>query len=109
MWYCAPVKDVANLQKQGLSSQRYHMPRMLFFNNKDPDSKFLNKKVREAVEYALDKPAIAKALGFGYYLPHPGLCRPATGDTTPISRAGSTTRQRRSSFWRRQATLTGSR
>jgi peptide/nickel transport system substrate-binding protein len=69
MWYQAPVREVSNLEKQGLLSVRYVMPRMLFFNNKDGDSKFQNKKLREAVEYAIDKPAIAKALGFGYYIP----------------------------------------
>lgn len=69
MWYRAPVKDVANLEKLGFASQRYVMPRMLFFNNKDADSKFQNKKLREAVEYGIDKQAIAKALGFGYYTP----------------------------------------
>jgi peptide/nickel transport system substrate-binding protein len=69
MWYSAPVRDVANLEKQGFLSQRYGMPRMIFFNTKDPESKFQNKKVREAVEYGLDKGAMAKALGFGYYTP----------------------------------------
>jgi ABC-type transport system substrate-binding protein len=69
MWYQAPVREVANLEKQGLLSVRYPMPRMLLLNNKDTDAKFQNKKLREAVEYALDKPAIAKALGFGYYVP----------------------------------------
>jgi ABC-type transport system substrate-binding protein len=69
MWYQAPVREVANLEKQGLLSVRYPMPRMLLLNNKDADSKFQNKKLREAVEYAIDKPTIAKALGFGYYTP----------------------------------------
>jgi peptide/nickel transport system substrate-binding protein len=34
-----------------------------------PDSPLLKKKVLEAIEYALDRPAIAKALGFGQYEP----------------------------------------
>ncbi len=34
-----------------------------------PDSPLLKKKVLEAIEYALDRPAIAKALGFGTYEP----------------------------------------
>jgi ABC-type transport system substrate-binding protein len=34
-----------------------------------PDSPLLKKKVLEAIEYALDRPAIAKALGFGHYEP----------------------------------------
>ncbi len=65
-----PEKSQIELEKRGLVRQSgYGMPRMLFINNKDPNSKFQNKKLREALEYALDRPAIAKALGFGYYVP----------------------------------------
>lgn len=35
----------------------------------DPNSPLSNKKVREAIEYALDREAIAKAVGFGKYEP----------------------------------------
>jgi len=38
-------------------------------NAKDPKSPLANKKVREAIEYALDRPAIAKSIGFGKYEP----------------------------------------
>jgi ABC-type transport system substrate-binding protein len=70
IWINIPVKDQADLEKKGLIRQSgYGLPRMIFMNNKDPNSKFTNQKVREAVEYALDKPAMAKALGFGYYIP----------------------------------------
>jgi ABC-type transport system substrate-binding protein len=34
-----------------------------------PDSPLLKKEVREAIEYALDRPAIAKAIGFGQFEP----------------------------------------
>jgi peptide/nickel transport system substrate-binding protein len=34
-----------------------------------PDSPLLKKKVLEAIEYALDRPAIAKGVGFGTYEP----------------------------------------
>jgi peptide/nickel transport system substrate-binding protein len=69
-WGGAPVKDQADLEKKGFIRQSgYGLPRMIYMNNKDPNSKFVNQKVREAVEYALDKAAIAKALGFGYYTP----------------------------------------
>jgi peptide/nickel transport system substrate-binding protein len=40
-------------------------PYTIYINNKDPNSKFQDKKLREAVEYAIDKAAISKALGFG--------------------------------------------
>jgi len=38
-------------------------------NAKDPDSPYAKKKVREALEYALDRPTIAKMLGQGKYEP----------------------------------------
>jgi peptide/nickel transport system substrate-binding protein len=38
-------------------------------NSNDPKSPFANKKVREAIEYALDRPAIAKMVGYGKYEP----------------------------------------
>ena len=34
---------------------------------KDPKSPYANKKVREALEYAVDRPTMAKTLGFGKY------------------------------------------
>ena len=70
VWIGAPAKDQADLEKKGLIRQSgYGTPRIIYLNNKDPNSKFANQKVREAVEYAIDKPAMAKALGFGYYTP----------------------------------------
>ena len=38
-------------------------------SSSNPKSPYSNKKVREAVEYALDRPAIAKMLGFGKFEP----------------------------------------
>ncbi len=70
IWTGVPVKDQADLEKKGFIRQSgFGMPRMIYLNTKDPNSKFQNLKVREAVEYAIDKAAIAKALGYGYYTP----------------------------------------
>jgi|WetSurMetagenome_2_1015567.scaffolds.fasta_scaffold51202_2 peptide/nickel transport system substrate-binding protein len=70
MWTNAPVKDQADLEKKGFVRQSgFGTPRMIYFNTKDPNSRFQNKKLREAIEYAIDKAAIAKALGYGYYTP----------------------------------------
>ncbi len=70
MWVQPPVRDQADLEKKGFIRQSgYGLPRMIYLNNKDPNAKFQNLKLREAVEYALDKAAMAKALGFGYYTP----------------------------------------
>jgi ABC-type transport system substrate-binding protein len=38
-------------------------------NAKDPKSPYVNKKVREAVEYAIDRQAIAKSIGLGKFEP----------------------------------------
>ena len=35
----------------------------------NPDSPWANQKVREAVEYAIDREAIAKGMGYGYWKP----------------------------------------
>ena len=70
MWVQPPVNNQAEFEKMGfIRHSGYGLPRMIYLNNKDPQSKFKNKKLREAVEYAIDKVAIAKALGFGYYTP----------------------------------------
>jgi ABC-type transport system substrate-binding protein len=50
---------------------------LIWPNTANPNSKWKDKRLREALEYALDKEAIAKALGFGLYkslksLPHEG-------------------------------------
>lgn len=70
MWYQTPVKYQAELEKKGFKRQSgYGLPRMIYINTKSEDSKFKDKRLRYAIEYALDKPAMAKALGFGYYVP----------------------------------------
>jgi ABC-type transport system substrate-binding protein len=58
------------LEKKGFVRQSgFGLPRVILMNLKDPNFKFQNKKLREAIEYAIDKPAIAKALGVCYYTP----------------------------------------
>jgi len=59
--------ETAGLIRQATSV--YGGPVGILPNNMDTDSKFTNLKLREAVEYAIDKSAIAKALGFGYSVP----------------------------------------
>jgi peptide/nickel transport system substrate-binding protein len=71
MWgYPVPVKDQVDLEKKGFIRQSgFGTPIIIDINNKSPDAKFKDKRLREAIEYALDKPSIAKALGLGYYTP----------------------------------------
>jgi peptide/nickel transport system substrate-binding protein len=71
MWLGAPVKDQADLTKKGLKRQALWagLPNIIYLNNAKTGAPTANLKVREAIEYALDKPAMAKALGFGFYAP----------------------------------------
>jgi peptide/nickel transport system substrate-binding protein len=67
----APAKDQVELMKKGFKRQA-SWPALGFAiwpNTANPNSKWKDKRLREAVEYALDKEAIAKALGFGLYKP----------------------------------------
>jgi len=65
------VNIILDLQRKGLKVN--WGPGMLWAllpnSNKprNPSSPLADKKVREAIEYAIDRPAIAKALGFGQY------------------------------------------
>jgi peptide/nickel transport system substrate-binding protein len=42
----------------------------------DPDSPFADKMVREALEYAIDKEAVAEVMGYGLYKPVTQMCSP---------------------------------
>jgi ABC-type transport system substrate-binding protein len=69
-WLGTPIKDQVDLEKKGLI--RKSGPGnfgCIVPNIANPESKWKDKRLRQALEYALDKPAIAKALGFGYYSP----------------------------------------
>jgi ABC-type transport system substrate-binding protein len=39
----------------------------MIFDSANADSPFSNKKVRQAVDYAIDKEALVKAKGYGYW------------------------------------------
>ena len=77
LWRTPPVREQAALSKTDLVRKSYWTGEdsMIYLNTKNPESPTYNKKVREAIEYAIDKPAIAKATGFGFggpiYLFHP--------------------------------------
>jgi len=71
IWQNADAQAQAEMIDKGIEVQtgwsgfEYH----LMPNTKSPDSVFKDLKVREAVEYALDRPAISEAIGFGRYVP----------------------------------------
>jgi peptide/nickel transport system substrate-binding protein len=45
------------------------MHALLQFNSTDPKSPWSDKRMREALEYAVDKPALAKSVGRGFFIP----------------------------------------
>jgi peptide/nickel transport system substrate-binding protein len=69
MWKSgATAKDCIDLAGQGFDVvQRSASVYFLAWDSLTPSSPFNNQKVREAAEYALDRPAIAKAVGYGSY------------------------------------------
>ncbi len=69
-WEGGTITQWADLSKKGFKLQGSSgLPTTIYINNKDATSKFTDQRVREAVEYALDRPAMAKALGQGYFVP----------------------------------------
>jgi ABC-type transport system substrate-binding protein len=74
MWHSPPIEYWSDFQAKGFKlHSEGGFAQIIFPNNKDPNSKWQNKKLREALEYALDKEAMAKALGYGYYEPLNGM------------------------------------
>jgi peptide/nickel transport system substrate-binding protein len=71
MWSdVSSVENILDLQSQGYKiNWGPGMFMCLLFDSSNPNSIFNNKKIREAVEYALDRPAIAGMLGQGLYEP----------------------------------------
>jgi peptide/nickel transport system substrate-binding protein len=67
----SPAKDQVDLMKKGFKRQA-SWPALgysIWPNTANPQSKWKDKRLREALEYALDKEAITKALGFGLWKP----------------------------------------
>jgi peptide/nickel transport system substrate-binding protein len=84
MWLGPPVSVQSDLEKKGLVRKSGGgMFSTLVPNIVDPKSKWNNAKLRQAVEYALDKTAMAKALGFGYYQPMTMISPPGSWGYDP--------------------------
>ncbi len=71
MWNGGTIRDQLALVDKGLIRQHSWAGgnSLLIPNTVDPESKWNDLRVREALEYAIDKKAIAKALGLGYTVP----------------------------------------
>jgi len=76
----APAKDQADLVKKGFKRQSAWpaLANAIWINTAHPKSKWQDKRLREALEYAIDKEAMTKALGFGLWKPLKSL--PAEGE-----------------------------
>jgi peptide/nickel transport system substrate-binding protein len=68
--YSPNLKVSADLKARGFESiYRHDGSFSLMPDSANPTSPFSDKRVREALEYAIDKPAIMKALGQGFWEP----------------------------------------
>jgi peptide/nickel transport system substrate-binding protein len=66
VWESADAQTASDMLQQGYKEETRRGPLMnLIPDSANLDSPFSNTDVRKAVEYAIDKNAIAKALGFG--------------------------------------------
>jgi len=90
MWADPPISDQSDLEKKGFVR---HTGPNTWLMQLIPDTKnspvWQNKLVREAAEYAIDKGAIAKALGFGYYVPTTMLAPPGRWGFDPAYKGRS--------------------
>jgi len=70
-WNGTPAKDAKELIDKGYKRESSWalLPWGIWPNTANPDAKMNNKDLREAVEYALDKKAIAQAIGHGLFKP----------------------------------------
>jgi len=77
-WMTSTAQEAADLKAMGFQIvQTPTTYNVIYPDSKNPESPFANKKVREAIEYAIDRAAMAEALGFGFMVPvdqptHPG-------------------------------------
>ncbi|MGD0658357.1 MAG: ABC transporter substrate-binding protein [Syntrophorhabdales bacterium] len=74
----APPKDQVELAKKAFNSQTSWpaAAQTVWINTANPKSRWQDKRLREAVEYAIDKEAVAKVLGFGRFRPLKSLPPP---------------------------------
>ncbi|MGD0915993.1 MAG: ABC transporter substrate-binding protein [Thermodesulfobacteriota bacterium] len=69
-WVGPPLKEAVDLEKTGFAFKaKNNMFNDIVPDNKTPGSVYQKKEVREAIEYALNRPAIAKGLGYGKLRP----------------------------------------
>jgi len=77
-WDSPTAKDLNELESKGFLKVGSWpgMPQSIWPNTADPNSKWNDKRLRMAIEYAIDKPTLAKTLGYGNYVPMTMLAPP---------------------------------
>ena len=74
-----PPRVASEIKEKGY--EVFHTPAggdFLTFDSVHSDSPFADKRVRQAVEYAIDKASLAKALGYGFSQAAYQMCYPGT-------------------------------
>jgi peptide/nickel transport system substrate-binding protein len=70
IWMSSTPQESADLKDKGFSVvETPTIYYTIYPDSTNPDSPFANKKVREAIEYAIDRKAMADAIGFGFMVP----------------------------------------
>lgn len=70
VWMGSTAQETADLKAMGFQIlQTPTTYNNIYCDSVDPASPFANKTVREAIEYAIDRAAMAEALGFGFQVP----------------------------------------
>jgi peptide/nickel transport system substrate-binding protein len=69
LWFDVPTKFAVDLENKGFKVNWAVTGFFwgLFANTANPDSIWNDKRLREALEYAIDRPGMAKALGYGKF------------------------------------------
>jgi ABC-type transport system substrate-binding protein len=70
-WDSAAAQNMQYLVSKGFNriTGWVGFPVSIWPNTADPTGRFQDIRLRQALEYAVDKPTLAKALGYGYYVP----------------------------------------
>jgi peptide/nickel transport system substrate-binding protein len=78
------LSDLDTLTQNGfIMNSTYGSVTGMVSDSAHSDSPFSNLKVRQAVSYAMDKPALAKLMGAGVYVPDEQLAYPASPSFNP--------------------------
>jgi len=78
-WFQATAREAAELRDEGLTViTGPSFIHNIYPDSKNPDSPFADKRVREAMEYAIDRKAMSDALGFGFTVPINQLAPPGS-------------------------------